>query len=80
MMQTPKRQFELTKLLGDEGAKINELNIEKKPVDILQETLEGYILGKKYQVNEFLDAGSLGQVYKVTNLNDSRGRPLVAKI
>lgn len=50
------------------------------PVDILQDTLEGYILGKKYQVNEFLDAGSIGQVYKVTNLNDLRGRLLVAKI
>ena len=79
-MLTQKRQFLLAKPLGEEADRINELNVEKKQVDILQDTLEGYVLGKKYQVNEFMDAGSIGQIYKVTDLCDPRGRPLVAKI
>ena len=44
------------------------------------DALDGQLLGGKYRVDEFLDAGSIGHVYKVTNLGDPKGRPLVAKI
>ena len=52
----------------------------KKDIEVLCGTLEGQVLANRYRIDKFLDAGNIGQVYRVTDLNKKSSRPLVVKI
>ena len=49
-------------------------------IDIIKDDIEGKILGNRYKVKSFLDKGSHGLVYKVSDIKKQSDTRLVVKI